>query len=78
MQGFCNVKSYAFDNLEYPGLNKDPAALQPLPTRGNLHFTVRKFYSSRFRELRPLEFAWNPAKNHKTYNTETASNLYKV
>ncbi|KAI9295734.1 ClpP/crotonase, partial [Neoconidiobolus thromboides FSU 785] len=65
-------------SLEYSGLNKDPAAPQPLPTKGGVRFTVRESYSSRFKELRPLEFTWNPAKNHKAYNADTAFNPYKV
>ncbi|KAI9295090.1 hypothetical protein K502DRAFT_324501 [Neoconidiobolus thromboides FSU 785] len=65
-------------SLNASGLNKDPAAPQPLPINGGVRFTVRESYSSRYSELRPLEFTWNPAKNHKSFTADTVFNPYKV
>ncbi|KAI9295121.1 hypothetical protein K502DRAFT_234297, partial [Neoconidiobolus thromboides FSU 785] len=65
-------------SLASSGLDKDPAAPQSLPINGALSLTVREAYSSRFKEPRPLEFTWNPAKHHRAYNAETAFNPYKI
>ncbi|KAI9294374.1 hypothetical protein K502DRAFT_342476 [Neoconidiobolus thromboides FSU 785] len=71
-----------FELIEYglkpSNLSNHPDVPKPFKTNSEFSFPIREAYSTKFNELRPLEFTWIPTSKRFPYNPNTTFNPFKV